>query len=318
MEFKEGNDDWRPIPKWVGFLMGFGYRWMCAHGDSRRIGLISMPADSAASGLITLGLMRKCLESGDAHDVAAHYQRLLRLARARDARVVLCHVQRPGWYVFDGFSAADEPMVLKLRDPNRQRVNIHPSTAANWYVDGEAPAAIQEGNQVPYGPIYSQLVKTDGAILPANLIRSHSDVCLAGRAAGGAQTERWIANIRFRENELEAELSKLLLIQDWMPGTISRVRFFNARTRTFDREAGNPQVVVADGDASLLQILASRDFDECEVIGVVHRTMDREKLEGVGNRLSSLRQWYRQDHSLLGELGDIPRGVTISVLQRGA
>jgi hypothetical protein len=317
MEFKEDNDGWRATPSWVGFLVEFGYRWMCGHRGSRRIGLISMPADSAASGLIALGLMRKCLESEDAHDVAAHFQRL-RTRLTRDAAVVLRHIQRDGRYVFDGLSPAGEPMVLKLRDRNRQRVNIHPSTAANWYVDGEAPAAIQEGNQAPYAPIYSQLVKTDGAILPANLIRSHSDVCLAGRAAGGAQTERWIANIRFRENELEAELSKLLLIQDWMPGTISRVRFFNARTRTFDREAGNPQVVVADGDASLLQILASRDFDECEVIGVVHRTMDREKLEGVGNRLSSLRQWYRQDYSLLGELGDIPRGVTISVLQRGA
>lgn len=317
MEFSEANNPWRHVPEWVSFLIEFGYRWMASHDQARRLALISMPTDSAASGLITLGLMRKCMELDDANDIAAHHQRLLTLARTRPQDVTLRHIRWPGRYVFDGFNADGDPMVKKLRDRNRRRVNIHRSTSMEWRIDGEAPVVIRQGQQVPNAEFYAKLVADGGEIRSANLSESHSNVCLAGRAAGEAPTKGWMTDIRFRENGCEADLSQLLTVQDWMPGTISRVRFYNARTETFDRESGKPQIVVADGDTSFLKILASTEFEECDVIGVMHRTMDREKLEAVGNKLSSLRQWYRPDGSLLGELGDIPRGVTISVLQRG-
>lgn len=317
MEFSEADNPWRTVPEWVTFLVEFGYRWMASHHQARRLALISMPTDSAASGLITLGLMRKCMELDDANDVGAHHQRLLTLARTRPKEILLRHIKRPGRYVFDGFNSNGDPMVRKLKDRNRQRVNIHRSTALHWRIDDEAPVAIIEGEQVPNAQFYEQLIATGGEIRPANLSESHSNVCLAGRATGEAPTKGWMTDIKFRENGCEADLSQLLTVQNWMPGTISRVRFYNARTETFDRESGTPQVVVADGDTSFLKILASAEFEECDVIGVMHRTMEREKLEAVGNKLSSLRQWYRPDDSLLGELSDIPRGVTISVLQRG-
>jgi hypothetical protein len=317
MEFSEANNPWRSVPEWVAFLIEFGYRWMDNQDQSRRLALISMPTDSAASGLITLGLMRKCMELDDANDIGAHYQRLLTLAHTRPHEVTLRHIRRPGRYAFDGFNEDGDPMVKRLNDRRRRRVNIHRLTAKEWHIFGEAPVVVREGQQLQNVEFYTKLVAEGGEIRAANLSESYSNVCLAGRATGEAPTKGWMTDIRFRENGCEANLSQLLTVQNWMPRTTSRVRFYNSRTEAFDRESGTPQVVVADGDASFLKILASAEFENCDVIGVLHRTIEREKLEAVGTKLSSLRQWYRPDDSLLGALSDIPRGVTISVLRRG-
>lgn len=318
MEFSEANNSWQAVPEWVVFLIEFGYHWMATNAQSRRIALVSMPTDSAAAGLITLGLMRKCMEYDDANDVDTHYQRLLNLAHEHPQELELRHINRPGRYAFDGFNENGDPMVKKLNDDRRRRrVNIHRTTAVEWRIFGEAPVVIQKGQQVPNAEFYSQLVADGGNIREANFSNSHSNICIAGRVTGEARTKGWMTDVRFRENGYETDLSQLLTVQNWMPGTISRVRFYNSRTDTFDRESGTPQVVVADGDTSFLKILASTEFEECDVIGVMHRTMEREKLEAVGNKLSSLRQWYRPDESLLGELPEIPRGVTLAILQRG-
>jgi hypothetical protein len=120
--------------------------------------------------------------------------------------------------------------------------------------------------------------------------------------------------IRFREDGAEADLSQLLTVQSWMPGTISRVMFYNSRTEAFDRQSGKPQVVIADGDTSFLKVIDGTDFLESDVVGVVHRTMERDRLEAVGTKLENLRQWY--DHSVLEGLSETPRGIGISVLKR--
>ncbi len=44
-------------------------------------------------------------------------------------------------------------------------------------------------------------------------------------------TRNSIADIRFENNGLEANLSQLLTVHGWMPGTVSRVMFYNARTK---------------------------------------------------------------------------------------
>jgi hypothetical protein len=129
-----------------------------------------------------------------------------------------------------------------------------------------------------------------------------------------------MSRIKFRESDRQADLSQLLLVHEWnlIPGTISRVRVYNTRTEKFDRESGAPEIVVADGDAAFLKVLANTAFEDCDVIGVTHRTIEREKLEAVGNKLSVLRQWYRPGDSLLCKPLEPPRGVTISVLTRRA
>ncbi len=76
--------------------------------------------------------------------------------------------------------------------------------------------------------------------------------------------------------------------------------------------------MIADGDGSFLKVLATAECDDSDVIGVVHRTMDRDRLEAVGEKLESLRQWYESDSSFLEILPERPRGMGISVLKRRA
>jgi hypothetical protein len=85
MQFSEANGAWQVIPRWADFLIRLGFEWPEGESETRRIGLISMPCDSAAAGLIALGAMRRRLELDDANDLTAHFQRIRALAlRGRD------------------------------------------------------------------------------------------------------------------------------------------------------------------------------------------------------------------------------------------
>ena len=55
------------------------------------------------------------------------------------------------------------------------------------------------------------------------------------------------------------------------------------------------------------------------MIGIVPRTLDRERLEAIGNRMQGLSQWYVEDSELAARNAGAPRGITLSILrQRGA
>lgn len=314
MKFSEAHDPWRSVPEWASFLIEFGFAWLSATLDARRIALVSMPSDSAAAGLIALGAMRKCLELDDASDVGSHYQRLLDIARARPKGVYLRHGNKTDRFVFDGFDENGNPIVKNVTVKWSQRITITRSMAMNWRISGEAPVTVLNGQQVPNSQFYTQLVRNGGEIKPPNLSQSHSQICLAGRGIGEARTRDFMMNIRFANDGCEADLSQLLTVQGWMPGTVSRVMFYNARTEEFDRRHGKPQVVIADGDTSFLRVVDGKDFDHSDVVGVIHRTMERDRLEAIGTKLENLRQWY--DYSGLDGLPQAPRGIGICVLKR--
>ena len=316
MDFSEADSEWRSVPDWASFLIELGFAWIATPHDSRRIALVSMPSDSAAAGLIALGAMRRCLELDDANDVTSHYQRLLELAQGRHKCVSLRHTTKSGSFVFDGLDPNGNPMVKQMKSRSSLRMNIPRSAATNWRIDGEAPVAVLNGQQVPYSTLYTHLVKRGGDISPSNLSESHSQICLAGRGVGETPTRGCMADIRFRDDRCEAKLTQLLTVQGWMPGTISRVMFYNARTGEFDRQVGKPKVVIADGDTSFLRVVDGKAFEHSDVVGVVHRTMERDRLEAVGTKVENLRQWYGQDDSILNGLPARPRGIGISVLRR--
>jgi hypothetical protein len=316
MEFSEANNPWRTIPDWASFLIEFGFVWLAQPRESRRIAVISMPSDSAAAGLVTLGAMRWCLELDDANDTSLHYEKLLALAKARPDGVTLRHNRRQGSFVFDGFNSDGTPWVRQLNSRSGLRMNITLSSALNWRIHGDPPVALIPGQQVPNAQLYRHLVTQGGEIRSSNLSESHSQVCLAGRGTGEVPTKGSIEAIRFRADGSEADLSQLLTVQSWMPGTISRVRFYNARTEEFDRQSLRPQVVIADGDTSFLKVIDGVDFEKSDVIGVIHRTIERERLESIGTKVESLRQWYDHDNSFLNCLPKQPRGIGISVLRK--
>lgn len=316
MEFSEASSEWRSVPDWASFLIEFGFAWLAKPRAARGIAIVSMPSDSAAAGLIALGAMRRCLELDDANDVGSHYQRLLELAHKRPKNVSLRHAAMSGCFVFDGFDSNSNPVVRQMKSRSSLRINIPRSKALNWRIDGEAPVAVLNGEQVPNSQFYAHIVKRGGDIKPSNLSESHSQICLAGRGVGEAPTRGCMADIRFRDDGCEANLSQLLVVQSWMPGTISRVMFYNSRTEEFDRQGCKPQVVIADGDTSFLRVVDGKDFEHSDVVGVIHRTMERDRLEAVGTKLENLRQWYDSDESVLDGLPERPRGIGISVLKR--
>jgi O-succinylbenzoate synthase len=44
--------------------------------------------------------------------------------------------------------------------------------------------------------------------------------------------------------------------------------------------------------------------------------MSREKLEEVGNKLSELKQWYRNDTEILEIFESVPYGISINIQEK--
>lgn len=314
MEFSEAQTSWQSIPAWASCMIEFGYEWMRQSRHCRMIAVISMPSDSAAAGLVALGAMRRCLELNDASDISVHYKKLLDLAKTQPDEVKFRKANVRGVFAFDGIDRDGYLWVKKLNSRSKDRLIIVPSSAKNWSVNGEAPVILVNDLEVPNKQLYYNLVNNGGDIKQSNLTESYSQVCLAGRGAGEAPTKASMTDIRFREDGVEANLTQMLTVQSWMPGTISRMLFYNPRKEQFDRQTGNPKVVIADGDISFLKAVDGADFQDSDIIGVVHRTMERERLKDIGTKMQELRNWY--DYTQIDWLPKMPRGIGIIVFNR--
>jgi hypothetical protein len=322
VQFSDSAQEWQPVPSWADFLVRFGSDWISSEPHNRRISVISMPCESAAAGLVVLGVMRRRLAVEDANDCAAHYARIEQLAAHHRPESFLRHKDYKGRFFVES-KVGDGIIRVAREDNDNSRVSsktkfkatiILHSKASDWNFEGEAPVETTEGAELPNRRIYETLL-TDPAVLKGNLKRSDSWVCLAGRVAGESVSRNIFATIRFKYVDDVADLAQLLTIQDWSPRNVSRVNFFNTRIARLDRNTGLTKLVVADGDASFLKVLEAPEFKSSDVIGVIHRAVARESLEAIGVKLSSLTQWYTPD--------DIqglrpPIGITVSTLRRKA
>lgn len=315
IQFSEGDAAWRTIPKWAEFLLKFGFAWRDSPVNSRRIALISMPCDSAAAGLIALGAMRKVLELNEANDTGAHFERIKALATKRAEKSFLRHRRWKGRFVVEIIDRNGMVWVRKERSETADRMTITPNDANDWQFEREAPVQALVGNPVPYEEFYGGLIPGAEPSLAANLRLSDSRICLAGRAGGESALRRMLSGVRFQTCGRTTDLSQLLTIQAWSPGLISRVTFFNARTSKLDRATGIPQLVVADGDQAFLKVIEAETFRFADVMGVIHRTMERNKLEAVGNKMVDLRQWYSPDAQMPAG-NPPPNGIAVSVIRR--
>ena len=327
LQFSEADSPWQAIPPWANFLIRCGY--VCAGPDasSRRIGLISMPCESAAAAVVTLGAMRRRLTLAQANDLTSHYQRIERNASCATNEFVptfLRNNKYRGRFRLDG---KDKNGVIWVRSEagssrgfsSHQRLvkgfAILPQSACDWYFDGEAPVQTLEGAELPYVRIYEALLE-DGALIRSNLRQSDSAVCLVGRVAGESVSKAVFQGVRFKQGSYSTDLTKLLAVQDWSPGTISRVTFFNTRTQQLDRNTGLTRLVIADGDIAFLRILERTEFKSSDVLGVIHRTVDRERLEALGFKIAELQQWYSPDFGMQGYMPPAPPGITALLLRR--
>ena len=336
--FSENEHEWQQIPKWAEFLIRLGFQW---HGnvlEQRRIALLSMPCDSAAAGLIALGAIISDLGNPDANDIGGHYNALLRYARQylENCRNCThpCHpnkmrcgyaAQATGWVrnwrqkpvkrhkISEQSNLGENRLLYSCKDGTWWQ---NPKYSIDWQIDGEPPPQLDEHEGVLEGGIYTHLIAA-AQVIPDNLRKSFSGLCLAGRVGGKTATYNSSASVRFRINEIEYRLSKLLTVHGWSTtDSVSRMSFFNSRTERFDRNTSAISLVVADGDKSFIKVLGRSEFQRTDVIGVISRVLARDDLEAVGNRIQGLRQWYTDDEDTLDRFSSVPRGISVKILKR--
>ena len=114
----------------------------------------------------------------------------------------------------------------------------------------------------------------------------------------------------------EYTLGSLLTISGQHEGAISRIVYYNGRTRKLEREMQGPLTMSIDGGRTLLEVLDDKRFQEVDIIGIVPRTSDPGLLEQLKDRLSDLLQWYIPDDEAVACAGGSPRGVGIKALIR--
>ena len=227
-----------------------------------------MPCESAGAGLVTLGAIRHRLTLDDANDALSHFERIEKFAARQDAETYLRHNSIKGRFRLDG---KDPRGVWARREQRRHsdksaqsgppRVVILPANANQWRFEREAPAETVHGAGLPYGRFYEELIEGAAAPLQPNLARSDSAICLAGRVAGESVSRSAFSAIRFECQDRVADLAGLLTVHRWSPETVSRVTFFNSRTRQLDRNTGFTSLVVADGDSAFLRAIDAPEFE---------------------------------------------------------
>jgi hypothetical protein len=277
-----------------------------------------MPCDSAGAALVTLGAVQFRLSLADANEVDAHFQRIQRAADEAPGTIFLRQNVERGRFVVRGRNRSGEVYVEQDPPPRRGRywTWIFPHSATSWTFEGEAPVQVLDGGEIPYGAFYNGFLNGAPPLFGPNLRRSDSAVCLAGRITGETASRSIATSIRFYLGKSTADLTQLLTIHRWSGETASRAVFFNTRTEQFDSHSGLPRLVIADGDQAFLRVLAGKAFQNSHVIGVLHRVIERERLEAIAVKIQDLGQWYDEDGDFLNQLGVAPHGLTISVLRR--
>jgi hypothetical protein len=314
MQFSEANGSWQDIPQWANFLMTFGYWWPQRGSVNRRIALISMPCDSAAAGLVALGAMRKFLEDPDANDISLHLQRI----RNEPNRELLHRNHGRMKFRFDGdFNGL--PVIIQIsqprndRRPNNTRITFHPKDVR---FQDEPFVEVINGNELSYGTIYRGLVNQGGDILETNLLKTYSGVCLAGRIMGENKTHDIMSGIQFSSGALSVGLDQLLSVHDWSREKISRVSFFNSRTKKRDRETAPPSLVVADGDRAFLTVIDHNLFSQSNIIAIIDRTVERDRLEPISQTMPSKSQWYVREETFPEDLPPAPKGISVAIWKK--
>lgn len=330
-----------PLPEWVAYLIRLGYEWPRDQRTCHRLALVSLPCDSAAAGLISLGRLIRDLGDAYANDLDGHHDSLLRYAHqylkacrtcddrcnpkttrcgySSESNGILRTVSRPRlrYFVSDKTDVTGRSLVLEQRDtlsyPPRGK---EAEFARHFFPDGGArPELPNAEGQLPSGP-YCSLV--NGAIVHApNLKRSYAGTCLAGRSTGEHASREVCEEIRLRTPAGEHSVADLLTVREWsVLAGVSRLSFLNTRSESRGSWEYPPSVIIADGHGAFLKCLSRSEFQRSDVIGVIQRTADRADLESVGEMLAQKRQWFDEDASTAANAGIPPVGVSIAVLSR--
>lgn len=319
MLFSEIGEPWRELPNWAQFLIKVGLKWPIDDAATRRIGLISTPCETVAAELVALGAMSQRLRRQNANDLTMHWERIRRKALEGDTSSVLIKVGERGKFILAGFYNSELIMVKEQLPASKAGTNlkraITEKSCLDWRFEDEPLVRVSSGARLSQLKIYAAM-NDDAAVYEKNLDQSDSAICLVGRSVGETGTREAAKTFKLKMEEAEAGLDELLSIRGWSGSEVSRVSFFNPRTKGLDRRPRPPELVVADGDKPFQTALAQQQFKESDVLGCIDRSIDHERLVDVAQKMSSLNQWYREDTMLSQTLLPLPRGVSMTLLVR--
>ncbi len=338
LSFAECDGDWQSIPRWVNFSIRFGYHWSESESGGRRIALVSMPSASSAAGLIALGAMIRDLGKVDADDITTHTNSLFDYARqyldyCKNCDLKRCdpmirgcgfHSESHGvfrsifrknniYIVSEETDLTEKKLVVFERRNPGIKIEFEPEYVKNLYYDGRPPAMSSSSETGLQKSVYEGLIE-EAEIYSENLRMSYSGLVLAGRAKGRSDTRTAYESLFFCNETESFTLAEMLGIHGWSESEISRTAFFNTRTEESDRVLDQPKLVVADGDSSFLKAIDT--FKKSDIIGVIDRSLEREKLELVGQKFADLKTWYRSDTEFLGNLPASVPGISIAILKK--
>ena len=338
MHFAEGNGDWETVPEWVNFLIRFGYCWSRSDQQGRRVALVSMPCPSPGAGLIALGAMIGDLCKNQANDVNSHTESFFEIARqyldhCRDCELVKCDpiLKKCGYnkkstgiirsirranhlYLVSSQTEYRSKKLFLMDKSGKKNVRaINPEYILNLYFDGQSPPVSSSDVTGLQKSAYQGLIE-EAQIHPPNLRRSYSGLVLAGLAKGSSETKAAYEAVHFSSDTESHTLAGLLAIHGWADPKVSRTAFYNTRTEQLDRDVAQPRLVVSDGDSSFLKSVDT--FKKSDVIGVIDRSLHRDRLEVIGQKIGSLKSWYEIDTKFHGLLPIPVPGISITILKK--
>jgi 6,7-dimethyl-8-ribityllumazine synthase len=117
---------------------------------------------------------------------------------------------------------------------------------------------------------------------------------LAGGAAGQTAMQGELATFQFGTHDRKS-LASLLPINGWDDGAteLSRLVYFNTRGKgAFGQPINTPNLVIADGMDAFASVLSEKKLKSADVIALVCRIHERDKMEEFGALLEAQSQWY--------------------------
>ncbi|APO81847.1 hypothetical protein [Pseudomonas putida] len=339
--FEEVDTLYEAAPAWVAALLGLGYRWRSGDNKARRIGLLSMPFESEAAGLIALGALRSDLERTSASHVDTHFDFLLRTCHERVATRMRREdsLQVTAWDVrnacddtrwrFVAYDSDMDAIVLELakhrpvvkfkckRAPNPHgacRRYIMRGNSIEWQLRNcPLPELPRDGRALDLSA-YSDLPGCVGPIQEINLRRSYDGLVLVGQGAARDSTymQKFYA-AGFASAGRRLLLGDLLTLHHRERKYIRRLRFLNERINQ-DEAVHAAWLVVADGISALL--CAEKLFPASDIIGVCNRDASTESILQLKEWLNDIIRYYNDTDTSNCLSDEMQARMKLRVLQR--
>ncbi|EKN3947820.1 hypothetical protein DVP60_08690 [Yersinia enterocolitica] len=345
MQYFEVDTLYDEAPAWAATALSLGYRWSLSGSNTRRIGLLSMPCESCAAGLIALGALRNDLERTTADHVDTYFDLLLQVCHERVSARMRCKSfnKEADWdlrYVIDDtrwrFVAHDHYKgadAIVLEDARRRPVIkrkaksiSHQNGACRFYLmrhhaidwqlrDCPLPQLATGENMLKISD-YSELPGCAGPIVETNLSRSYEGLVLVG--GGGERSSQYMQKLYgsgFTIADRRLPLGDLLTLHHRERKYIQRLSFLNERTPHY-KAVYPAKLVVADGILALLS--AEKLFRDSDIIGVCSRDASTEAILQLKDWMSGRIRYYTDIDTTHYLPDDIPAGILLRVLQRRA